>query len=219
MNKRLLFYVLLSFSCLSSPSAHADFLDWSFSWERLPLTIAADDGGSGGITLALGAAGTTGAPEITAVTLTTFSSAPVESPDTISDGAYTLTLTLTDNPSGEVSGPLTFSGVFEGTVWDTGADIKHSFTEPTVREVTLGDHDYSITIGPYAAPGGPTSGIEGFIKATVSVTDSTGGGGGGGGGDPVEETPEPSSLALAGLACGVVALARRRSRKSAAVAG
>lgn len=218
MNKRLLFCALLSFSCLPSPSAHADFLDWSFSWSRDPLTIAADDGGSGGITLALGAAGTTGASEITAVTLTTFSSAPEISPDSISDGAYTLTLDLTDNPSGETSGPLTFSGIFEGTIWEDGADIKHSFTEPTVREVTLGGRDYSITIGPYAAPGGPTSGIEGFIKATVSVDE--GGPGPGPDPGPVTDTPEPSTLALAGLACGFAALARRRSRKSTpAVAG
>jgi hypothetical protein len=51
--------------------------------------------------------------------------------------------------------------------------------------VQLGDHLYTVQIGPFAPPGPPTANIAGSISALANVS--------------VQDVPEPSTLVLSGL--------------------
>jgi hypothetical protein len=63
--------------------------------------------------------------------------------------------------------------------------IMNNFTGPTKQSLTLGNHQYTVEIGPFAPPGPPSANIAGSISALANVT--------------VKDVPEPSTLVLSGL--------------------
>src|SRR5262249_29714492 len=104
---------------------------------------------------------------------------------------YTLSLFLQDQDSGK-SGTISFTGEFNGMLTADSSNITNTFVGPTTQTLVLGDHLYTVSIGPYSAPG-PTGVVNvGGIGARADVKVST-----------IFHTPEPSSclLALVGTAC------------------
>jgi hypothetical protein len=91
-------------------------------------------------------------------------------------------MTILDEASAHY-GTLAFSGVFNGTLSSKGATLTNTFEWLQVQSMQLGNHLYTVQIGPFAPPGPPTADIAGSISAFVSVSD----------------VPEPYTLILSGL--------------------
>jgi hypothetical protein len=204
---RLLLTLLVSLAL--GVAARADMITpWSYSWTRSPISVPADNNGTGGISMTVAplTPGThvVGDSDINAVNLSTFSSAPAGTVDSFTNANYSLTVQLTDMNS-NTSGSLTFHGFFSGTLSTTSAQIDNTFLNPLTQSIVLGQHDYTVALNTYVPPGLPDSTTFGSIGAHVSITDSIidpppGSGGGGGTGGGVSTVPEPSTLLLAGLA-------------------
>ncbi len=190
--------------------ARADFINWGFNWTHTPVVVAADTGGTGGITLTNHQGGTgSGNSDVVATQITTFSSASVNTPDHFTNTNYSLILDLSDSASHK-SGMLTFTGSLNGTLSLSSANIKNTFIGPLTQHLDLGGNLYTVTIGPYAAPGIPDATQTGSISAHISVLPDSSGGGGGSGGStppPSNSAPVPSTLLLAGLGVSVLGLA------------
>jgi hypothetical protein len=127
------------------------------------------------------------------------------------DGFYTLSLELVDDFAGprQSSGHLTFTGVIGGTMTPTTADLTNTFTGETTKSLWLNGNAYTVTIGPFVAPGPPAPGLhwDGRIGAHVEVRP--------------KESPEPTGLALAGLGASLLGGAAWRAwrrRRAAAPA-
>jgi hypothetical protein len=201
--------------------ARADFINWSFDWTHSPAVVAADNGGTGGVSLTNHQGGMgSGNSDIVATQITTFSAATVNTPDHFTNSPYSLILDLTDTASHQ-SSMLTFKGVFNGTLSTTSANIKNTFLSPLTQHLDLGGHLYTVTIGPYAAPGIPDATQSGSISAHLSVQpdSSTGGGPGVGPPPPTHGAPEPSTLVLFCLGLGGMGAAgwRKWRRRTPAV--
>jgi hypothetical protein len=183
-----------------APRARADQILWNYNWSRSPGVLQADAPGTGYITLtdeSLKSA--IGDSDIVATNLRTYSTATDANPDVFTAKPYTLSLFLQDAASG-VSGTLTFTGLFDGTLTALSANIKNTFTGQTTQTLVLGDNQYTATLGSYAPPGPSTSSNAGSISAHAIVTvDSL-----------VQDVPEPNSLALALLAAPAVFVFWRR---------
>jgi hypothetical protein len=204
---------------LAGSLTRADFVNWSYNWTHSPIVVAADTGGTGGVTLTnhQGGAGS-GNSDIVATQITTFSSASVNTPDRFTGKNYSLLLDLTDLASHQ-SSMLTFSGTLNGTLSATSANIRNTFIGPLTQHVDLGGNFYTITIGPYAAPGIPDATQTGSISAHVSAIAPPPDAGPGSGPPPSHDSPEPATLLLAGLGSSVLALAagwrqRLRAKRS-----
>jgi hypothetical protein len=212
----------LGFLLLAKADTRADFISWSYNWTHTPAVVPSDGAGSsqpghgtGGITLTNHQGGTgSGNSDVVATEITTFSSASVNAPDHFTNTKYSLILGLTDSASHR-SGMLTFNGVLNGTLSLTSANIKNTFAGPLTQRLDLGGNLYTVTIGPYAAPGIPDATQTGSISAHISVQPDapigggTHGGGGGvqGAGGGSNQAPEPSTLLLAALGLSALALA------------
>jgi hypothetical protein len=207
---------------LAGVQARAEPISWDFSWEPSSLVIAADGGGTGGVSLTLQPpVGAQGPSDIVATNLRTFSSAPVTTPDTIAQGNYSLTLTLSDTESGR-SGNITYTGYLSGSFSTSSSNLANTFTGETSQELILGSNKYAVSIGPYAPPGPPGAANAGTISAHVEVERVPPGDGGDGDDDdgdpPTRPTPEPSTLLLSclGMSClGVASWRKRRANKVA----
>jgi PEP-CTERM motif len=186
--------VVLAFSL--GGSARADLINWTYSWQRNPVSVAADGNGTGGVSFTNQAntVAAAGNSDIVATNLNVFSTASPSNPDQlISNGAYSLTLTLTDSASGQ-AGTLTFTGKLTGTFSASNSDLTNVFTSASTQTLDLGGNTYKVTIGPFSPPGPPlASSTPGSIAAHVEVTSDSGGGVG------VQDVPEPSTMLLAGL--------------------
>ena len=181
----------LALLLLAGSPAWAGFVGWDYAWTPSSLVVAADSGGTGGISMTLQAqAHADGTSDIIATNLRTFSSAPRTIPDSVAQGNYNLTLSLTDTASGQ-QGSVSFTGYFKGTFSTTSSEVQNTFTGPTSQTLTLGGHKFTVTIGPYAPPGPPSAANAGTISAHVDVDQDTGNNGG--------DTPEPSTLVLSCL--------------------
>ncbi len=219
-----IFGATLGLLVLAGIQARAEPIQWDYSWTPASLVIAADGGGTGGVSLTLQpAVQASGPSDIVATNLRTFSSAPVATPDTIAQGDYSLALTLTDIESGR-SGEMAFTGYLAGAFSTSNANLTNTFTGETLQELILGSNKYSVSIGPYAPPGPPGAANAGTISAHVNVERVPPGDGGGGDGDgdpgdpPVRPTPEPSTLLLSCLGAsflGAASWRKRRAQKSA----
>jgi hypothetical protein len=186
--------------------ARADQILWNYNWSRSPSAVLADAPGTGYITLTdeqLKSA--IGDSDIVATNLRTYSTALPGAPDTFTAKAYTLSLFLQDHDSG-LSGTLTFTGQFDGTLSALSSNIKNTFTGQTTQTLVLGTNRYTARIGSYAPPGPTNSTNAGSISAHATVTV-----------DPIiQDVPEPSTLLLACLAAPFAgaALWRRRGWRS-----
>jgi hypothetical protein len=204
--------VALAFPLLlvAAASARADPIQWNYNWEPTTAVVKADKPGTGTIQLFDEKAGSAaGNSDTVATNLTTLGTADSKKPDTFTNAAYGLVLTLTDEASGK-SGTLTFKGLLNGTVSAKSAHIGNTFIVPTTQTLLLGQDLYTVTITSYAPPGPPTASKQGAISASVSVQPNT----------VVGDTPEPATLTLAGLgACGagLGCWWRRRDRKALAL--
>jgi hypothetical protein len=133
-----------------------------------------------------------GSSDIVATDLQTVSSADDDHPDRFTAQSYQLKLTLTDLAS-HAAGSLTFAGVFDGTISKLTSDISNTFTGPTTQTLTLGGNTYTVTIGAYTPPAPPNADNLGAIGAHAEVSVRP------------AQSPEPSTLVLAGLALAAVA--------------
>jgi hypothetical protein len=171
---------------LTASQARAGLIDWKYNWEPGALAVSGD-GGDGKITFSdqpLGNA--TGSSDVVATNIRTISSAPPGAPNTlITNGAYSLTLSITDVVSGK-SGALLFTGKLGGTFSSSNSNVTNMFTGLTTQMLTLGGHTFTVVIGPYTPPGPPTASNAGSISAHVTV-DSI----------HTQGVPEPSTMGLA----------------------
>jgi hypothetical protein len=184
-------------------SAHADPVDFSYSWAVLPTPAIAAGTGSVAFAAASGTAsvelGSSNTVNIDGAELTTSSSA-ADPPDSF-NAPFGLQLTITDTASGQ-SDDLTFSGALSGTLTATTSTLTSTLFNPLTQPLTLGDHVYSVTIGPsllsLPAPGQAAALIRAQVTVTSAVPETP----------PVTETPEPGTLLLGATAA--LGLAARR---------
>jgi hypothetical protein len=179
-----LFAAAVALCLFAGARARADFINWDYSWNPSSSAILADNPTLGRITLSSASGEAVGNSYIVATNLRTLSSADPSSLATFTSAAYGLGLTILDEASGQ-TGTLNFSGTFDGTLSSKSAIISNAFTGPTTQSVQLGDHLYTVQIGPFAPPGPPTATIAGSISALANVA--------------VKDVPEPSTLLLSGL--------------------
>lgn len=192
-------WVLLLFG---TSDAHAELIQWSYSWSRTPTQVAADSPGTGYIALTdQGMQSAAGNSYLVATNLQAHSTATVQSPDVFTNKIYTLSLYLRDTTSGK-SGTLSFTGELNGTLTADSSNISNTFVGQTTQSLVLGGNLYTVTIGPYSAPG-PTGAVNsGSIAARAQVQVST-----------LIQLPEPGSYLLAVMgAAGSLALVRLRRR-------
>jgi hypothetical protein len=208
----LLYPVALAVLLSTGLTARASLVQWSYDWDRSPSVLLA---GTGGVTLTNEpGASAAGSSDVVVTNLKVFSSATATAPDTLTNGAYTLTLKLTDIAS-QQSTLLTFKGMLSGTFSSGSAHITNVFVGGISQTVTLGGNSYTVNLGAYSPPGPPTASNSGSLSAHINVV-AGGSHGGGGGGPPA--TPEPSSAVLAGLGVlGLICWGRWRRGKNLAV--
>jgi hypothetical protein len=202
---RRLYAAAIALCLFAGGQARADLINWSYNWTPSATQINADVPSTGNITLSPSAGGTTtGDSFIVATNIQTVSNASPSNPATFTNALYSLTLTITDGDS-NTSGNLTFNGQFNGILSNKSAIIMNDFLGQTTQSVTIGNHLYTVKIGPFAPPGPPTAQNPGSISALASVT--------------VSDAPEPSTLVLSGMCMSLFGagwwLRRGRSRAAA----
>jgi len=199
--------------CAAS-TARADMIGFSYSWQALPSTVI--PGGSGSVLLAPADGAQTSAELGGAATfipgaeVRTTSSA-TSPPDTFNT-PFHMKLTLTDTLSG-ASDFLVFDGTISGTLTTTTSTLTSTFDNPATKFLPLGGRVYSVTISPLlvSLPSpGPNAAL---IDARVQVSNAPSNPG-----PPTQETPEPATLLLAGLAAAGLAARRAWGRVDSRVA-
>lgn len=177
-------------------AAPAAGIEWGYSVDRDRPAVEADVPGTGGITLTnelfRKAAGNS---DTVLTSLSTFSSASFEKPDTFTNAAYNLSVTLMDIASG-ATGSVTFSGQFNGVLSRSFAQIGNEFTGKTEYDLKLGNTLFNIRLTSYVPPPVPGASNTGSIGAFVTVREANGNPPPN---DPPSDVPEPSTLLLAGL--------------------
>lgn len=191
-------------------AARGEYIPWEYKWTNSPLVMPADAPGKGYVQLTnvskLNAPPGTlipvaGATDLVATNITVHSDAPRASPDHLSPTVYTLTMFILDDKSGK-SGTLTFKGELYGDFSSLSSKtLKNKFLGDKKQTLLLGDHLYTVKIGPYLKPGPPDSSAPGGIGAKASVTVTT-----------IQQTPEPSALLLACIGLPLAAYQLRRRR-------
>jgi hypothetical protein len=180
-----LFAAAIALCLFAGAQARADFVGWEYNWTPSASEILADNPTTGKILLSNEPGGSAvGNSFVVATNIRTASSADPSNPATFTSKSYSLALAILDDDS-KKTGTLTFSGTFSGTLSNKSAIIMNNFTGPQTQSVQLGNHMYTVQIGPFAPPGPPTANIAGSISALANVT--------------VQDVPEPSTLMLSGL--------------------
>jgi hypothetical protein len=205
---------------VAAVGARADLVSWNFVWSpAAPIppgvinptaapdaAVYADNANAGRVVLtAAPSVSVAGDSDIVAANLKVFSGADPNSPATLTNRAYSLALTLTDNNNGK-SGSLTFTGDLNGSVSSLSSNVINAFTGKTVQTLTLGNDNFVVNMSSFTPPSPPGAGNLGSIGAHVTVIST-----------PscctcpcccetthppgchVTNNPEPSTLTLAGL--------------------
>jgi len=188
---------------LAASSAQASPVQWAYNWTTTTPQVFATDPFSGYVQLNMQPAGTAmGSAAIGAAGFQSFSTASVTNPADFSKAPFNLTLQIHDNNNG-LNGTLNFTGVMNGKLDSNRSGINVKYTTPMTQSVTLGNDTFTVRLQTFP-PGAPGSIVGGGVTADVHVGQ-------------VNQTPEPSTLALAGL--GVTGLGlgwlKRRRRRSA----
>jgi PEP-CTERM motif len=207
MERRLLLVgTTLALLLASSGSALAG-PGYYYDWTPNPATIQSNTPGQGTINLqstgsVLGVAST----NVIAAQVWVTSIQHFDMPAQFTNAAYTLSLKLTDEPSGQ-SGVFTFQGLLNGTAWKHGSLITNTFVGPTTETMVLGNEQYTVALGSFVPPGPPGPENAGTIGATITMQPLS-----------TQATPEPSTLALAGLGLVLTGLTTWRKRRRPALA-
>src|SRR5262249_40002933 len=154
---------------LAGARARADFINWDYSWNPSSSAILADNPTMGRITMSSATGEAIGNSFIVATNLRTVSSADPSNPATFTNAAYGLGLTILDDATGQ-TGTINYSGTFNGTLSSKSALISNTFTGPTTQSVQIGNHLYTVQIGPFGPPGPPTATNAGTISALATVS-------------------------------------------------
>ncbi|MFO0880642.1 MAG: PEP-CTERM sorting domain-containing protein [Gemmataceae bacterium] len=206
MRAQLMRLLALTAVMFTASQAGAAPIKWGYDWSATPFVTA----GSGKVTFSdesyRQAAGNS---FVVAAQLQTVSSASYLTPDTFGpgDGNYSLSVWLKDIDSG-LSGTLTFTGKLQGQFSQLNSLVSNTFNSPTVQSILLGYTTFIVRLDSYTPPGPSNQLNLGSIGATVEVSSLK----------PAQNTPEPSSMALAGLGLGAAGLAawrRRRQQRNA----
>lgn len=201
---------------------------WTYDWTPSNNVLLSDNGNSSIVVTNQPTLTTTTGPlgsDVIAAQLAAKSTASLAKPDLFTNQFYSFTMVLKDNASGD-STKLTFTGYINGTL-SAGApnttttfasatlgDSSHAGTVNGTHEIDglhIGKNIFDVRFGPYVGPG-PGGGLSGSIGAHVTTTV------GGGSGNP-HDTPEPSSMALAGLGMGFMSFAAWRRKRALGLAG
>jgi hypothetical protein len=193
------FALALGFCLLASGQVRADAVPWYYSSTPIPAAIQSDVPGMGQVNMTGVTSGqVTGSSSIVLATLQTASNSDPSNPATFTNAGYQLAMTIIDGQT-NTTGTMFFNGQINGVLSSGNALILNNFTGPTTQTQTIGNHDYTVTIGPFAPPGLPGVG-SGSISALATVT--------------VTEAPEPSTLALCGLGLSLLGARVWRRRRA-----
>jgi hypothetical protein len=185
-------------------AARADFIPWSY---RNPTneTVFTPDAGAGlsfpnGDFVARGGPG-----RIMVSPIVSWSSAPADSPDAIRNEPYSFAFEIRDDASGAVKA-LSFAGILDGSIWQTGSNLTNRFVGPTTQSFDLGANRYAVTLTGFDSPDGYGVGASGALLGSVTVQALPTG-------EPPTATPEPGTLALAAIGLPLAGLARAVVRR------
>lgn len=210
--KKFVCAAALAVGLLGAASAQAD-VHWQANWSPSNDVIIAGDDSTVEFTNLNKSSYTTTAklPVINTPTtnLTIKTEAPTNDPDVFVGQNYKLVLELTDTASGKTKS-FDFLGKLSGTISTAGAAISNMFDPVTAIQtwtVPENGNFYTINLKDFVAPGSASNiNTKGAMGADITVVAGDGGG-------QVHDTPEPSTLALAGLGMAFTGLAAWRRRK------
>jgi hypothetical protein len=185
----------------SASGARAELISWSYDWSASP--VSGVTAGSGKITLSNEPSHVAvDNSQVVATNLKVFSEAdPLKGQYDVfgvNDGKYTLTLNLKDIQSGH-TGQLIFTGQLQGKFSSLNANVTNTYFAPQSQTIDLGNTHFTVTMNAYTPPGPPSQGNLGSMGAYVEVRH-------------IRETPEPTTLALAGFGAAALGLAAWRRR-------
>jgi hypothetical protein len=198
----------LALLCLVPAVARAD-ISWSVNFAQSTQTISSDTGQSQ-VTLNI-AAPVNGQNNATVVapTMTVQSTALDGHPDTFTHRNYQYNMALTDSGSG-ASTVLSVSGYIQGTASQHSQNVQDVLTGVTsFPNMTLGPNIYNVNVA-----GGMTPAVAGSappVTAPAPAPAVAAGAEPPGSQSQPAQTPEPSSLVLAGL--GIAGLLRWRRKR------
>jgi PEP-CTERM motif len=209
--KRSLLYALPALLLFAGSQARAD-ISWHADWDPGSLALTVGPSSVIDFTNLHGSAYTTTAlqPVIsTPVTnLSIVTTASSSAPDVFSNKGYTLNLVITDDLSG-LTHHFTFTGMLlSGSISTSGASVTNVFGPNATQSFTFSNGDkYVVSLDGYVPPGSGTNiTTVGGIGADVTVT-------GPGSNGNTHATPEPTTLALAGLGMAFTGLVAWRKRR------
>ena len=209
---------------LGASSARADNLPWTYNWTPSTLTVVDPANPTSKIHLTnepldadgnpLSFVGVTGNSDIVATQLFVDSDAPPGFPDEFKDSpSVQFKLKITDSTSGQ-SGLFYFTGHFNttdpndpSTVSDENTNVKFTPTGTQTYTQQIGNSEYTIKYVSYTPPGPEGAANKGAIAYHVSVRalDITK--------EPPSQTPEPTSMLLAGIGASFMGLGAWRKRR------
>jgi hypothetical protein len=196
MNRRTAFVLGTIGVLLLAAPLRADTISYQYDWSQ--STAEVDVGGSRVIfqNVSHGTGPGLIPGPITAATVSASSTASVANPDQFAGQKFTMTVVLTD---GNDHGTASFVGHLWGSLSSMGADLTATFDPQTSKTLLLGDHLYTINIGPFLGLqytilcGGGDFGDTGSVNATVTTSTYTG-----------DWAPEPPAWILAALGVGAL---------------
>jgi hypothetical protein len=194
----------LALLLLSSSSANAGLISWTYDWNAGPSTATA---GAGTISMSNEPSHVAiGNTNVVATNVKVSSLANPLTPDTFSaiGGHYSLSLDLTDNVSHH-STTIFFNGQLQGSFSQYSSNVTNTFFSPTTQSVQLGNTLFTVTVNSFTPPGPPSSGNLGSIGAYIQVSPVA----------TIASIPEPGSITLAGIGLALAGMGASRRRKPA----
>jgi hypothetical protein len=183
---------------------------WSYTWQVDPTVLSTQTGGVVLTALAPGSSDLTSLTvDVASVSL--FKSLDPSTTETLNGAGLGFSLHLKNETTGDAT-DLTFGGTLSGSFSDGSVNLTAAFNP--AQTAVLGGTTFSVQLTSFDPPGLPESGVNGMIRALVSLTTAveeppvteppvTG---------PPMQAPEPGSLLLASLAVPCLWAACRRRR-------